>query len=144
MTNLYLHYRTTTSDPWTAAPTLTSAFPSLTSGALPASSITIASEPQVVTPQCCEDGWLPDTSADDGYLALRVSLAPIPLALEATVITFLMNFRQAALHEAKYDRYGQGGYVSAKLSLIKSNEKNGMAYISFRLVAVIPDALTNV
>jgi hypothetical protein len=143
MTNLYLHYRATTSDPWTAVPSLASAFPSLASGALPVQSVTIASEPEVVTPQCCEDGWLPDASADDSYLALRVKLVPIPLALAATVITFLMQYRDAALLEAKYIRYGQGGYVTAKLSLITAHEKNGMAYIAFRLAATMSDALLN-
>ena len=144
MTNLYLHYRATTSDPWTGVPSLTSAFPNLPSGALPAGAITIASEPQTVTPQCCDDGWLPFDSADDSYLILRVKLAPMPLTLATTVITFLMNYRLAALREAKYVRYGQGGYITAKISLLEVKEKNGLAHISFRLAAAMSDALVNV
>ena len=111
MTSLYLQYRASTSDPWTQVPDLTSAFPALTVGTLPVQHITIASEPQSVTPLCCTDGWLPvpgGTGADD-HLILHVSCPPIPLSVEAAIITFLINYRSAASQQAKYVRFGNGG-----------------------------------
>jgi hypothetical protein len=143
MTTLFLRHKTNPGDPWTTVPSLTSAFPSLASGALPVQSVTLASEPEVVTPQCCEDGWLPFASADDNCWVLRVKLAPMPLSLALTVITYLLQYRSDAFYEAKYPRYGQGGYVTAKISLIVVREKNGLAHISFRLAATIADSLVN-
>jgi hypothetical protein len=149
MTTLFLRHKTNPGDPWTAVPSLTSAFPSLASGALPVQSVTLAIEPEVVTPQCCTndrscaDGWLPFASADDSYWVLRVKLAPMPLSLALTVITYLLQYRSDAFYETKYPRYGQGGYVTAKISLIVVREKNGLAHISFRLAATIADSLVN-
>jgi len=145
MTNLYLQYRASTSDPWTQAPDLTSAFPTLAVGALPMQSITITSEPKAVTPLCGDDAWLPvpGGSADDTFLILRGSCPPIPLTLEASIITFLINYKSAAYQEVKYDRYGQGGYITAALSLIEAKERHGSLHLSFRLAAAMADALTN-
>jgi len=145
MTNLFLHYRASTSDPWTAVPDLTSAFPTLPVGALPMQSITISSEPESVTPLCCSDAWLPvpGGSADDAFLILRATSPPIPLALEASIVTFLINYKSAAYREVKYDRYGQGGYITAALSLIEAKERNGSLHLSFRLAAAMADALIN-
>jgi hypothetical protein len=145
MTNLFLHYRASTSDPWTAVPDLTSAFPTLPVGALPMQSITISSEPESVTPLCCANAWLPvpGGSADDSYLILHAACPPIPLALEASIVTFLINYKSAAYREAKYDRYGQGGYITAALSLIEAKERNGSLHLSFRLAAAMADALIN-
>ncbi len=146
MTNLYLQYRASTSDPWTAVPDLTSAFPTLPVGALPMQSITITSEPQAVTP-LCSDGltWLPFPGgpADDTYLILRAATPPIPLALEASILTFLINYKSAVYREVKYDRYGQGGYITAALSLLEAKERHGSLLLSFRLAAAMSDALTN-
>ena len=145
MTNLYLRYRALSTDPWTSVPDLTSAFPTLPVGALPMQSITIASEPQAVTPLCCADAWLPvpGGSADDTFLILHAACPPIPLVLEASIITFLINYKSAAYHEAQYDRYGQGGYITAALSLIEAKERHGSLHLSFRLAAAMADALTN-
>ncbi|HEX5315451.1 MAG TPA: hypothetical protein VFX22_02275 [Candidatus Kapabacteria bacterium] len=145
MTNLYLQYRALSTDPWTQVPDLTSAFPTLPVGALPMQSITITSEPQSVTPLCCADAWLPvpSGSADDSFLILRAVSPPIPLALEASIVTFLINYKSAAYHEAKYDRYGLGGYITALLSLIEAKERHGSLHLSFRLAAAMADALIN-
>ena len=146
MTQLYLQYRVATTDPWTVAPDLTSAFPSLPVGALPMQYVTFASEPQAVTPCGCEgQSWLPvpGGSGNDTYLILRAATPPIPLALEASILTFLNNYKSAAYQEAKYDRYGQGGYIAAALSLIESKERHGTMHLSFRLAAAMADALTN-
>lgn len=146
MTNLNLHYRALSTDPWTSVPDLTSAFPTLPVGALPMQSISITSEPQAVTPLCCAGAWLPTpsgTGADDN-LILRAACPPIPLALEASIITFLINYKTAAYREAKYDRFGLGGYITAALSLIEAKERHGSLLLSFRLAAAMADALTNV
>ena len=147
MTNLYLQYRASTSDPWTAVPDLTSAFPSLSVGALPIQSVKIASEPESVTPGVSEfQEWLPfpaDSGADT-YLILRASCPPIPLTMEASIMTFLINYRSAAYHQAKYTTYGQGGFITASLSLIEAKERHGSLHLSFRLAAAMADALTNV
>jgi hypothetical protein len=146
MTNLYLQYRASTSDPWTTVPDLTSAFPSVPVGALPIQSVTIASEPETVTPGFSESqGWLPvpGGSAIDNYLILHAACPPIPLALEASIMTFLINYRSAAYHEAKYATYGQGGFITASISLIEAKERHGSLHLSFRLAAAMADALTN-
>jgi hypothetical protein len=143
MTNLYLQYRASTSDPWTGVPDLTSVFPGLAVGALPAQSITIASGPQTATKCGC-----PGDSADDSYLILNASCPPMPLSLEESIITFLINYKTAAYHEAKYSPvtgagFGQGGYITALMSLIEAKERNGTLHLSFRLAAAMSDALTN-
>ena len=146
MTQLYLQYRASTSDPWTQVPDLTAAFPALAVGTLPVQAITIASEPQAVTPLCCADAWLPlpgGTGADD-HLILHVSCPPIPLALGTSILTFLINYKSAAYQQAKYARFGQGGYITAALSLIEAKERHGMLHLSFRLAAAMADALVNV
>ncbi|MHB8392487.1 MAG: hypothetical protein ACYDBH_23380 [Acidobacteriaceae bacterium] len=147
MTTLSLRYGPATTGPWTSVPDLTSAFPTVPVGALPVQSVTITSEPQEVTPFGCGcDGWLPvpGGSGDDAYLILRVTCPPIPLSLEAGLITFFINYKAASSHEAKYDRYGQGGYVSAPISLIEAKERHGMLHLTFRLAAAMADALANV
>ena len=146
MTPLYLQYRASTGDPWTQVPDLTSAFPALTAGTLPVQSITIASEPQAVTPLSYDDAWLPlpgGTGADD-HLILHVSCPPIPLSLEASILTFLINYKSAAYQQIKYDRFGQGGYITATLSLIEAKERHGMLHLSFRLASAMADGLMNV
>ncbi len=146
MTTLSLRYSPAAAGTWTSVPDLTSAFPTVPVGALPIQSVAITSEPQAVTPFGCEcDGWLPvpGGSGDDGYLILRVTSPPIPLALESSLITFLINYKAAAFHQAKYDRYGQGGYITALASLIEAKERHGMLHLKFRLAASLADALTN-
>jgi hypothetical protein len=146
MTNLSLQYRASTSDPWTAVPDLTSAFPSLPLGTLPVQSVKIASEPESVTPGVSEfQEWLPapGDSGEDDHLILHASCPPIPLALEASIITFLINYKSADYYEAKYANYGQGGFITASISLIEAKERHGSLHLSFRLAAAMADALTN-
>jgi hypothetical protein len=145
MTNLYLQYRASTSDPWTAVPDLTSAVPSLPAGALPIQSVTLASEPESVTPGVSEfQSWIPvPDSTDDDHLILHATCPPIPIALEASIMTFLINYKSAAYYEAKYASYGQGGFITASLSLIEAKERHGSLHLSFRLAAAMADALTN-
>ena len=137
MTNLYLHHRHTTGDAWTVVPSLTTVFPNSPSGTLPITSIEIESGPQLETPFGCPG------STDDSYLILKVTCAPIPLSYETSILTFLMNYKSATYFEAKMAQYGQGGYVTAGLTHIKSKERYGMMHLSFRLAATISDALTN-
>ncbi len=147
MTNLSLQYRASTSDPWTSVPDLTSAFPSVPVGALPIQSVTLTSEPETVTPGVSEfQGWIPvpDGSSDDSYLILHATCPPIPLALEASIMTFLINYKSAVYYEAKYANYGQGGFITASISLIEAKERHGSLHLSFRLAAALADALTNV
>ncbi len=146
MTNLYLQYRTSPSDPWTSVPDLTAAFPSVPVGALPIQSVKITSEPESVTPGVSEfQEWLPfpGDSGADTYLILRASCPPIPLALEASIITFLINYKSAEYQQVKYATYGQGGFITASLSLIEAKERHGSLHLSFRLAAAMADALTN-
>ncbi|MDP4198307.1 MAG: hypothetical protein Q8922_04685 [Bacteroidota bacterium] len=138
MIPLYLRYRNSASDPWSTVPSLTGAFPGLAAGSMPISSTTLETAPQAVTPCGC-----PGASTEDSYLILRANCAPIPLASEASLLTFLMLYKTATYHEAKFTRYGQGGYVSASVSLIEAHEQNGMLQLCFRLAAAISDALTN-
>ncbi len=143
MTNLFLRYRMTDTDPWTTFPDITSAFPGQPTGSLPVSSTTIASEPLTVEPGAGGQLYLEFPTTDDDHLALRVTCPPIPLALATTILTFLMQYRLAPSHEAKHERFGQGGFISASLSLIKAQERNGMLHLEFRLVATMNDALIN-
>jgi hypothetical protein len=146
MTNLYLQYRASTSDPWISVPDLTAAFPSLPVGALPVRSVKIASEPESITPGVSEfQEWLPlpGDSGADTHLTLRAMCPPIPLALEASIMTFLINYKNAEYYEAKYTTYGQGGFITASLSLIEAKERHGSLHLSFRLAAAMADALTN-
>ena len=138
MTSIYLRYRNSPTDSWSSVPSVASAFPSSAAGAIPTSSIKLVTAPQAVTPCGCSGG-----STDDSYLILRARCAPIPIALETALMTFLMQYKTATYHEAKFARYGQGGYVTATLSLIEANEQSGMLELSFRLAAAIGDALTN-
>ncbi len=149
MTQLYLRYRAAPTDPWTGVPDLTSAFLGLPVGALPLASAIIASEPQIVTPgESGEQLWLPFESADDAYLALHATCSPLPLALEKTVMTFLINYKLAGYHEMKYAPatgagFGQGGYITAALSLLEAKEQHGTLHLRFRLASALADALTN-
>ncbi len=146
MTSLSLQYRASTSDPWTSVPDLTSAFPSVPVGSLPAQSIAFSSEPEAIIPGACPvQSWqpVPGGSAEDSYLILRAACPPIPLALEASILTFLNNYKSAAYQEAQYDRYGLGGFIAASLSMIEAKERHGSLLLSFRLAAAMADALTN-
>ncbi len=146
MTNLYLQYRASPSDPWISVPDLTGAFPSLPVGALPVQSVKIASEPESVTPGVSEfQEWLPlpDDSGADTFLILRAACPPIPLALEANIITFLINYKSAEYQQVKYATFGQGGFITASLSLVEAKERHGSLHLSFRLAAAMADALTN-
>ncbi len=138
MSTIYLRYRNSPTDSWSCVPSVASAFPSFAAGAIPTSSIKLETAPQAVTPCGCPAG-----SSDDSYLILRACCAPIPLSLESTLMIFLMRYKTATYHEAKFARYGQGGYVAATLSLIEAKEQDGMLHLSFRLAAAIADALTN-
>ncbi len=145
MTNLYLQYRASPSDAWITVPDLTAAFPSVPVGALPIQSVTLSSEPESVTPGVSEfQEWVPvPGSTEDDHLILHASCPPIPLALEASIMTFLINYKSAAYYEAKYVHYGQGGFITASLSLIEAKERHGSLHLSFRLAAAMADALTN-
>jgi hypothetical protein len=81
-------------------------------------------------------------------LILKASCPPIPLSLEESIITFLINYKTAAYQEAKYSPttgagFGQGGYIAALMSLIEAKERHGTLHLSFRLAAAMSDALTN-
>lgn len=136
MTTLYLHYRNSGGDPWTAVPSLAAAFPTLVSGALPLASIAIETAPEAVTPCGC-----PGASTTETHLALRAECSPIPLALFTSVITFLNRYKTATYHEAKSAQYGQGVYMTAAISLLEAKESNGMVHLSFRLAAAIADSI---
>ncbi len=147
MTNLYLQYRALDTDPWISVPDLTSVFPSLPVGALPIQSVTLASEPESVTPgYSCDQSWLPVPGgpSDDSYLILHAACPPIPLGVEASILTFLIHYKSAAYQQAKYANYGQGGFITASLSMIEAKERHGSLHLSFRLAAAMADALTNV
>ena len=138
MTTLTLRYRALVTDPWTLAPALGTAFPSVATGALPLVTARIASGPATETPCGC-----PGDSTDDSHLILRLTTAPLPLTLEASILTFLIHYKNAAFHEAKMERFGQGGFVSASLSQIDSRERHGVMHLSLRLAAAMNDTLTN-
>jgi hypothetical protein len=115
-------------------------------GTLPILSLSIASEPQSVTPGYGPDqSWIPVPSGSgaDDHLVLHVHCPPIPLTQETTVLSFLINAKLAAYFQIKYPRFGEGGWIDATLSLLEAKERHGIMLLSFRLASAMADALTN-
>jgi hypothetical protein len=113
-------------------------YPSIPSGAVPATKVTIEQSTETESPCGCPGT---DDTAQD-HLALKVTMPPIPVASSASFINFLLRFNAATLHEAKMARYGAGTYKTTAISNIKSQELAGEAIISFRLAVPLASVLT--
>ena len=136
MTPLYLRYKNNPGDPWTEAPSLTAVIPGQAAGSVPLANFKLQSAPQAETACGCPDG----SAADDHYI-MRPMLAGLPEDEGRSVLTFLLNYKLAAIHEAKYSLYGQGNYMAADLSLLDAREQNGLVQIRFRLAVPLASAL---
>jgi len=136
MTPLYLRYKNNPGDPWTEAPSLTSVVPGQAAGSLPLANFKLQTAPQLETPCGCPDG-----SATDDHYIMRPVIAGLPESSSSSVLTFLLQFKQASFREAKYALYGQGSYMTTDLSLLEATEQNGLVRIKFRLAAPIASAV---
>ena len=113
---LFLRYRATTGDPWTLPPLLALSAPLATPGALPLAALSFETTPLLVTPCGCPL----DPTATDDHLSARFTTIPL-LRVEAELVrTFLIHFKQAALHEASLTGFGPGGFVTTSLFNIRS------------------------
>ncbi len=128
MSPLYLRYRNTPSDPWTEVPSLTSVIPSQAVGSLPLEKLSFATEPAMTSTCGCSDA-----SANDDHYILHAGIAALPQSASLPISAFLLAYKQATYHEAKYDRYGTGYYITSDLTLYKCKEESGMSRMSFRL-----------
>jgi len=134
--NLYLRYRNSPSDPWTAIPDITSVFPTQPSGSLPVAETRLQTAPETETPCGCPG----DPATEDHYI-LKAEIAPMPQSATNDLLLFLLNFKQATYHEVKYSQYGSGDFLSAGLSLLNCKNEGGMSAIAFRLATPIADVI---
>jgi hypothetical protein len=136
MAPLYLRYKNNAGDPWTDAPPLASSVPGQAAGSLPLADFKLQTAPQTETPCGCPDG-----SATDDHYIMRPLIAGLPETPAKSILTFLLNYKLAAFHEAKYSLYGQGNFMPAELTLLEAREQNGLVHIKFRLAVPIANAL---
>jgi hypothetical protein len=132
MTPLYLRYRNAPTDPWITAPPLTTSFPGLPVGSVPLETLSLASEPQYVTPCGCAV-----TSTTEDHYAIHAALTGLSQAAMPALAQFLLRYKNATYHEALHPLYASGGYVSSELTLLDIKNTNGNSTISFRLAAAI-------
>ena len=136
MAPLYLRYKQNAGDPWTEAPSLAAVIPGQAAGSVPLADFKLQTAPQAETPCGCPDG-----SATDDHYIMRPHLAGIPEDAAPAVLTFLLTYKLASFHEAKYSLYGQGNFMSAELTLLDAREQNGLVHIKFRLAVPIASAV---
>jgi len=136
MTPLYLRYKNNVSDPWTDVPSLTSVVPGQATGSLPLANFKLQTAPQLETPCGCPDG-----SATDDHYIMRPLIAGLPENTTPSILTFLLNYKLASFHEARYLLYGQDTFMTADLTLLEAREQNGLVTIKFRLATPITNAL---
>lgn len=136
MTPLYLRYKNNAGDPWTDVPSLASDVPGQAAGSLPLADFRLQTAPQVETPCGCPDGL----ATDDHYI-MRPLIAGLPESASPSILTFLLNYKLAAFHEAMYVLYGQGNFMTADLTQLDVREQNGLVNIRFRLAVPIASAV---
>lgn len=136
MAPLYLRYKNNAGDPWTDVPSLTAALPGQATGSLPLADFKLQTAPQLETPCGCPDG-----SATDDHYIMRPHIAGLPESSSLSILTFLLNYKLASFHEAKYLLYGQGSFMTADLTLLEAREQNGLVHIKFRLAVPLASAL---
>ncbi len=124
---LYLRYRTSPATAWITTPMLSASFPSAPTDSLPVIDCLIATGPEVETPCGCPEG-----DAVDDHLTLRANTLPHVGTDRDTLMTFLVQYKLASLHEAQMEGYA-ASFVTATLTHIKLKETSGAAHISFRL-----------
>jgi hypothetical protein len=137
MTPLYLRYRNATTDPWNVPPSLSSSVPGIASGAVPLDSMTLRSGPELLTPCGCSST---DPYLEDHY-ALHAGLTALPQSVMPSIATYLLQYKEAAYHEAMHSLYADGGFVSAELSQLTIKNEGGRSAIEFRLAATIEDVI---
>src|SRR5687768_8788838 len=128
MSPLYLRYKHNAGDPWTDVPSLSASVPGQAAGSLPLADFKLQTAPELETPCGCPDG-----SATDDHYIMRPLIAGLPESAAPSVLTFLLNYKLASFHEAKYSLYGQGSFMTAPLTLLDVREQNGLVHIKFRL-----------
>lgn len=133
---IYLRYKNSPGDPWTVIPDVTSIFPAQPTGSLPLAHTKMETAAEVVSPCGCSG----DATDDDHYI-LKAEIKPMAQSAAPEILMYLLNFKSSNYHEVKYARYADGDFLSAKLSLIKCEEQNGMSTLSFRLAAPIVDVI---
>jgi hypothetical protein len=136
MSPLYLRYKNNAGDPWTDVPSLSSVVPGQAAGSLPLANFKLQTAPQLETACGCPDG-----SATDDHYIMRPLIAGLPESSAPSVLTFLLNYKLASFHEAKYILYGQGNFMTADLTLLEAREQNGLVNIKFRLAVPIASAV---
>jgi hypothetical protein len=136
MSPLYLRYKNNAGDPWTDVPSLSAVVPGQAAGSLPLADFKLQTAPQLETPCGCPDG-----SATDDHYIMRPLIAGLPESSAPSILTFLLNYKLASFHEAKYLLYGQGNFMTADLTLLEAREQNGLVTIKFRLAVPITNAI---
>jgi hypothetical protein len=136
MSPLYLRYKNTIGDPWTDVPSLATVVPGQAAGSLPLADFKLQTASQLETPCGCPDG-----SATDDHYIMRSLVAGLPESAATSIVTFLLNYKLASIHEAKYLLYGQDTFITADLTLLEAREQNGLVTIKFRLATPITNAL---
>jgi hypothetical protein len=133
---LYLRYKNSISDPWTAVPDLTSVFPTQPPGSVPLKNLRMQTAPETETPCGCPGG-----SATDDHYIVKAEISPMPQSATNALLLFLLRFKQAAYHEAQHPQFAGGGFISVGLSLLDCKNENGKSAIGFRLAAAITDVI---
>jgi hypothetical protein len=129
MKPIYLRHRPNALAPWTLPPDLSAVFPGLPVGALPIDEIILATEPPIVTTCGCSD-----TAAADDHYVLHGRLMQIPQQYSLAVIDFLLQYKNAPLHESKQERYLNNIFYPTDLANLRARESLGMTDITFRLL----------
>ena len=134
---VYLRYRATTGDPWTIVPPLILSSPPTPSGAIPVAKAEIETGVEFESaPNMLVSSDITPTALDN-FLALKIETSSLIKSESDLLLAFLIAYKNAALHEAKYLGYLTSDFVTASIGRIRLTPKNGSFLVSFRLASQI-------
>jgi hypothetical protein len=134
---VYLRYRATTGDPWIVVPPLILSSPPTPTGAIPVARAEIETgvEFESASNMLVSSDITP--TALDNFLALRIESSALINTESNLLLAFLIAYKSAPLHEAKYLGYLTSDFVTASIGRIRLAPKNGSFHVSFRLASQI-------
>lgn len=134
---LYLHYRALDTDPWLVSPPMTLSSPATPAGGLPIAKSNISSGLQALPPESCLFSTDLPPLALDNYIALSATTLGLVKIEADQLLTFLINYKNAALYEAKFAGFVAGDFVTATIGRIEQFGHHGAFQIRFRLASQI-------
>jgi len=138
MTQLYLRYKQNPLDPWILPPALPASVPSTPSGAVPLSTLWLATEPEQITACGCPTA----VPYIEDHFAAHVSTIGLSHSDAKALQLYLLQYKLATSHEANLDGFTLSAFRSAELTNLEVKSNKGSDFLSFRLAATISDAIT--